>query len=96
MTELRLVEGCWIELDGVRIARLLDRLTPSLLDRLTKALDGVEDTKDELAAAESTIEELEERIEELEKANAVYEKRFGMLKSGFVRGALPTDMGTKP
>jgi hypothetical protein len=59
---LRIVED-WIELDGVRVARLLPNLRLSLLDRLTQAFDSIEEDA-------AYIAELEERLEADEKKDA--------------------------
>jgi hypothetical protein len=47
---LRILQG-FIELDGVRIARLLPGLRLGALDRLTEAFDAIEDAEEQLAAA---------------------------------------------
>jgi hypothetical protein len=52
---LRIVDE-FIELDGERVARLLPNLRLSLIDRLTEALDAIEEDA-------AYIAELEERLE---------------------------------
>lgn len=80
MSQLRIVEGDVVELDGVPIARLEPGLPLSQRDRLIAAFDSLDDAED--------FEDLEEKIEELKKTISAYERRFAMLKSGFPRTAL--------
>ena len=64
MTELRIVDGEWIELDGQRVAQLLPKLTPTLVYRLEEAFAEIDEEEDEA----ELDEEIERLIEEMAKA----------------------------
>ena len=57
MTELRIVDGEWIELDGQRVAKLLPKLTPTLVYRLEEAFAEIDEEEDE-AELDAEIEKL--------------------------------------
>jgi hypothetical protein len=67
MSQLRVVEGDVVELDGIPAARLLPGLTLSLRDRLTEAFDGIGDLEEEITEVEDKIAEREILLAKLEE-----------------------------
>ena len=66
MMGLQIIED-WIEFDGVRVARLLPNLTPTLLDRLDLKLEEIGIDYDDMM---SYLDDLDEKVEQLmEKSN---------------------------
>jgi hypothetical protein len=68
MTVLRIIEGGWIELDNIRVARLKPELTPTLIDQLSEAfeeLDERDENADRVVWLEGRLEDLEADIERL-------------------------------
>jgi hypothetical protein len=62
MTELRIVAGDVVELNGRPVAKLLPRLKLSLRDELAWAFDAVDE--DYVVELETRIARLEERLKE--------------------------------
>jgi hypothetical protein len=60
VSTLRIVEGDWIEFEGVRIARLMPNLSISLIDRLTDTFEAIDDDAGYIAQLEDRIAELEQ------------------------------------
>lgn len=67
MTVLRILDDV-IELEGQPVARLLPRLSPTLVYRLTEAFDAaLDEAEEDIAQLEETIAQLEDRIAALEE-----------------------------
>ena len=59
---LRLVEGRWIEFEGVRIARLEPKLSPSLIGRLEEMFEAFGEDAEYIVELEWRIKVLEEEL----------------------------------
>lgn len=64
MTTLRIVADDVVEMDGVPVARLLPKLSPTLVYRLTEAFDALDEAEEDIALLESRISELEKQLKE--------------------------------
>jgi hypothetical protein len=58
----RLVEGRWIEFEGVRIARLEPKLSPSLIGRLEEMFEAFGEDAEYIVELEWRIKVLEEEL----------------------------------
>jgi hypothetical protein len=56
---LELVDGMFIELDGIRVAQILPNIGPSTIYRLQTILDDITNNQDLVAWLEHRVEELE-------------------------------------
>ena len=62
MTELRIIEGDWLEFENVRIARLLPNLGATLLYRLIAVFDAIDEDEAYIAELEARVAQLEARL----------------------------------
>jgi hypothetical protein len=67
VSRLRIIDGR-IEFEGTRFAQLLPKLTPSLIDAVSKALASIDEDQSYIVSLEHRIEDLEKLIDELEAA----------------------------